>query len=47
MTKGTKRREFTMQFIHESVRDYLRKTGFGVLAPNLVEDLEGATHEYL
>jgi ankyrin repeat protein len=47
MTKGTKRRESTVQFIHESVRDYLRKTGFGVLAPNLVEDLEGATHEYL
>ena len=47
MTKGTKRRESTVQFIHESVRDYLRKTGFGVLAPNLVEDLEGSTHEYL
>ena len=47
MTKVTKRREPTVQFIHESVRDYLRKTGFGVLAPNLVEDLEGATHEYL
>lgn len=47
MTKGKKRRESTVQFIHESVRDYLRKTGFGVLAPNLVEDLEGATHEYL
>jgi ankyrin repeat protein len=47
LTKGTKRRKSTVQFIHESVRDYLRRTGFGMLAPNLVEDLAGATHGYL
>ncbi|GAB7325219.1 hypothetical protein MBLNU13_g09290t1 [Cladosporium sp. NU13] len=47
MTKGTKRQKSTVQFIHESVRDYLRKTGFGLLAPELVKDLEGATHEYI
>jgi hypothetical protein len=47
LTKGTKRRKSTVQFIHESVRDYLRRTGFQVLAPNLIENLDGVTHEYL
>lgn len=47
MTKGTKRQKSTVQFIHESVRDYLRKTGFGVLAPDLVGNLAATTHAYL
>jgi ankyrin repeat protein len=37
----------TVQFIHESVRDYLRETGFRVLAPNLHGHLLRSTHEYL
>jgi ankyrin repeat protein len=37
----------TVQFIHESVRDYLRETGFRVLAPNLHGNLLSSTHEYL
>jgi hypothetical protein len=47
MTKGTKRQKSTVQFIHESVRDYLRKTGFEVLAPDLVADLTATTHAYM
>jgi hypothetical protein len=37
----------TVQFIHESVRDYLRETGFRVLAPDLHSNLLSSTHEYL
>jgi hypothetical protein len=44
MTKG---KSSTIQFIHESVRDYLRDTGFAALAPELSGNLLGLTHEYL
>lgn len=44
LTRGKKP---TVQFIHESVRDYLRETGFRVLAPDLHSSLLGSTHEYL
>jgi hypothetical protein len=37
----------SVQFIHESVRDYLRETGFRVLAPNLHGNLLGYAHEKL
>jgi hypothetical protein len=36
-----------VQFIHESVRDYLSTNGFKNLAPHLTENLPGATHEFL
>jgi hypothetical protein len=44
MTKGKKP---TIQFIHESVRDYLSETGFAALAPELSGNLLGLTHDYL
>jgi ankyrin repeat protein len=44
MTKGETP---TIQFIHESVRDYLHDTGFAVLAPDLSGNLLGLTHDYL
>jgi hypothetical protein len=44
MTKG---KTPTIQFIHESVRDYLRDTGFAALVPELSGNLLGLTHEYL
>lgn len=44
LTRGKKP---TVQFIHESVRDYLRETGFCVLSPDLHSSLVGSTHEYL
>ena len=44
MTKG---KTPTIQFIHESVREYLRETGFAALAPELSGNLLGLTHEYL
>ena len=44
LTRGKKP---IVQFIHESVRDYLRETGFRVLAPDLHSSLLGSTHEYL
>jgi ankyrin repeat protein len=44
MTRGKKP---TIQFIHESVRDYLRETGFAALAPELGGNLLGQTHDYL
>jgi hypothetical protein len=37
----------TVQFIHESVRDYLHETGFRILAPELHSSLLGSTHDYL
>jgi hypothetical protein len=43
----TRGRNPTIQFIHESVRDYLRETGFRVLAPDLHSSLLSSTHEYL
>jgi hypothetical protein len=46
-TKVTNRQKSTVQFIHESVRDYLRKTASGVLAPELVLKLGAAAHAYL
>lgn len=47
MTKVTKRQKPMVQFIHESVRDYLRSTGLSALAPALAENLEGFSHDYL
>jgi ankyrin repeat protein len=44
LTKGTRPK---VQFIHESVRDYLRDTGFGILAPSLSGSLQGLTHDYI
>lgn len=44
LTRGKKP---TVQFIHESVRDYLRETGFRVLSPDLHSTLLGSTHDYL
>jgi ankyrin repeat protein len=44
MTRG---KTPTIQFIHESVRDYLRETGFAALAPELSDNLLGLTHDYL
>ena len=44
LTRGKKP---TVQFIHESVRDYLRETGFRVLAPDLHSSLLGSAHDYL
>jgi ankyrin repeat protein len=50
-TKGlaetTRGNQPKVQFIHESVRDYLRTTGFRNLAPRLNENLSGLTHEFL
>lgn len=37
----------TVQFIHESVRDYLRTAGFRAIAPDLDSGFEGLTHEYI
>lgn len=37
----------TVQFIHESVTDYLQETGFNVLKPELSQNLVGLTHEHL
>lgn len=50
-TKGlaetTKGKQPKIQFIHESVQDYLRATGFRNLAPHLNENLPGFTHDFL
>jgi ankyrin repeat protein len=50
-TKGlaetTRGNQPKVQFIHESVRDYLRTTGFRNLAPHLAENLPGLSHEFL
>jgi ankyrin repeat protein len=50
-TKGlaetTKGNQPKVQFIHESVRDYLSTNGFKNLAPHLTENLPGSTHEFL
>jgi ankyrin repeat protein len=50
-TKGlaetTRGNQPKVQFIHESVRDYLCNTGFRNLAPHLTENLPGLTHEFL
>jgi ankyrin repeat protein len=47
LAETTKGKTPTIQFIHESVRDYLRETGFAALAPELGGNLLGLTHEYL
>lgn len=44
LTRGKKP---TVQFIHESVRDYLHETGFRVLSTDLHNSLFGFTHDYL
>jgi hypothetical protein len=36
-----------VQFIHESVRDYLFDGGFGPLAPEINKNLSGISHEYI
>lgn len=43
----TKGKEPTVQFIHESVRDYLRDTGFQTTNSDLCRNLNGASHDYL
>jgi ankyrin repeat protein len=44
MTKG---KQPTVQFIHESVRNYLRDTGLQMITSDLCENLDGASHDYL
>jgi ankyrin repeat protein len=44
ITKGA---QPTVQFIHESVRDYLCDTGFQTLAPGLGKNVPGITHDNL
>lgn len=50
-TKGlaetTKRGLPVVQFIHESVRDFLCDTGFDIVAPDLSSSLQGSTHDYI
>ena len=50
-TKGlaetSKGKEPKVQFIHESVRDYLGTTGLKSLAPHLAGNLPGSTHDFL
>jgi ankyrin repeat protein len=47
LAETTRGKKPTIQFIHESVRDYLRETGFAALAPELSGNLLGLTHDYL
>lgn len=47
LAERTKGKKPTMQFIHESVRVYLRNTGFRTLAPGLHANLEGLSHDHL
>ena len=47
LAEATRGKQPKVQFIHESVRDYLRTTGFKNLAPHLTENLSGLTHEFL
>jgi ankyrin repeat protein len=47
LAERTRGKTPTIQFIHESVRDYLRETGFAALAPELGDNLLGLTHDYL
>lgn len=46
-TIKTKDDTSTVQFIHESVRDYLLASGFRAIAPNLDSGFEGLTHDYI
>ena len=43
----TRRRRLTVQFIHESVRDFLNKTGFDILTPGRGVPLLGFAHNNL
>ena len=36
-----------VQFIHESVRDYLFGSGLGLIAPDISKNFEGTSHDYL
>jgi len=47
LAETTKGKTPTIQFIHESVRDYLRDTGFAALAPELSGNLLGLIHDDL
>lgn len=48
LTKATKSKDQTIQFIHESVRDFLLKhNGLSEICPDLRNDLEGKSHERL
>jgi ankyrin repeat protein len=47
LAERTRGKTPTIQFIHESVRDYLRDTGFAALAPELSGNFSGLTHDYL
>lgn len=47
LAETTKGKAPKIQFIHESVRDYLRDTGFDILAPDLNVSLQGSAHDYI
>jgi ankyrin repeat protein len=44
---GWRGQKGVVQFIHESVRDYLQRTGFGTLSPSLDAKSEALAHNYL
>lgn len=47
LAQFTKGKKPTVQFIHESVRDYLHTTGFGALSADLSDNLPGVSHDSL
>jgi hypothetical protein len=47
LVESTREQYPRMQFIHESVRDYLFGGGLGLLAPAISNNLAGASHDYL
>jgi hypothetical protein len=47
VARGNAGQERAVQFIHESVRDYLREAGFGALSISLNASAEGSAHSYL
>jgi hypothetical protein len=47
LVESTREQYAKMQFIHESVRDYLFGGGLGLLAPAISNNLAEASHDYL
>jgi hypothetical protein len=47
LVESTREQYPRMQFIHESVRDYLFGGGLGLLAPAISNNLAGVSHDYL
>jgi hypothetical protein len=47
LVESTREQYPKMQFIHESVRDYLFGGGLGLLAPTISKNLAGVSHDYL